>query len=476
MAGALVLFDGTDAAVQSLDSEVTKAVIMMVIIGACTFVAAFIHTWAWTISGENQARRYFLSTKKFRIRQRYFNALIRQDTAWYDNNSTGELTTRLTADLNLIQDGISSKPGVAIKSIVAFVSGFAIAFTKGWQLALVLTASFPVIAAVVMVMTKVRSGGSERAQKAYASAGDVAQQALSSIRTVYAFGGEEKEKAKYSKQLENAENIGLRSQLINGAGIGSLQLVIFNVYALAFWYGNKLVPGTLNAGGVLNVLFAVLIGSFSLGGAGPQITSIATAMGAAKIIYDTIDRKSPIDPLSEAGEKPEKVSGNIEFKGIGFSYPSRPDVSILQNFNLSVGASQTVALVGASGSGKSTIVKLFERFYCPTAGSVTLDGKDISTLNVRWLRQQIGMVSQEPILFDTTIRQNIIYGLPDFESMKKEEQDVKIEQACRQANCWEFIQQLPKMLETNVGESGGMMSGGQKQRIVCGVFDHIGYC
>ena len=413
---------------------------------------------------------------KFRIRQRYFNALIRQDTAWYDNNSTGELTTRLTADLNLIQDGISSKPGVAIKSIVSFVSGFAIAFTKGWQLALVLTASFPVIAAVVVVMTKVRSGGSERAQKAYASAGDVAQQALSSIRTVYAFGGEEKEKAKYSKQLENAESIGLRSQLINGAGIGSLQLVIFNVYALAFWYGNKLVPGTLNAGGVLNVLFAVLIGSFSLGGAGPQITSIATAMGAAKIIYDTIDRKSPIDPLSEAGEKPEKVSGNIEFKGIGFSYPSRPDVSILQNFNLSVGAAHTVALVGASGSGKSTIVKLFERFYCPTAGSVTLDGKDISTLNVRWLRQQIGMVSQEPILFDATIRQNIIYGLPDFESMKQEEQDVKIEQACRQANCWEFIQQLPKMLETNVGESGGMMSGGQKQRIVCCVFDHIGYC
>ncbi|KAJ3368938.1 Multidrug resistance protein 1 [Kappamyces sp. JEL0680] len=446
--GALVMYTGTPESVTALNDTVTKSVIYMVVIGACTFLAAFVHTWAWTISGENQARR---------IREFYFRSLIRQDTAWYDANSTGELTTRLTADLNLIQDGISSKPGVAIKSIVAFITGFVIAFTKGWQLALVLTACFPAIAGVVVLMSKIRSGGSERAQKAYAGAGNVAQQALASIRTVHAFGGEQKEINKYSRQLESAEKIGIRTQLLNGCGLGSLQGVIFCVYALAFWYGNKLVPGTLNAGGVLNVLFAILIGSFSLGG--------ATAMGAAKIIYSTIDRTSPIDPLSEKGERPEKVNGDIKFVGIDFHYPSRPDVPILKGFSLDIGMGQTVALVGASGSGKSTIVKLFERFYNPTGGMVTLDGKDISTLNVNWLRQQIGMVSQEPVLFDTTIRQNILYGLPNFKSYDKAAQDAKIEEACRQANCWDFIQRLPKQLETSVGESGGMMSGGQKQRI-----------
>lgn len=213
------------------------------------------------------------------------------------------------------------------------------------------------------------------------------------------------------------------------------------------------------------MLFAILIGSFSLGGAGPQISSIATAIGAAKTIYEVIDRKSPIDSLTDAGIQPEKVVGNIEFKGINFHYPSRSDVPILHNFNLNVESGKTVALVGASGSGKSTIVKLFERFYDPVAGTVLLDGHDIKTLNVSWLRKQIGMVSQEPVLFDATIRQNILFGIPKFKEVPVEEQDKRIEEACRQANCWDFIQLLPLKLETSVGESGGMLSGGQKQRI-----------
>jgi ABC-type multidrug transport system fused ATPase/permease subunit len=314
-------------------------------------------------------------------------------------------------------------------------------------------------------MTKIRTGGSEAAQKAYAGAGDVAQQCLSSIRTVHAFGGQEREKHRYQEKLIAAEKVGLRSQLFNGVGLGSLQLVIFGVYALAFWYGNKLVPGTLNAGGVLNVLFAILIGSFSLGSAGPQISSIATAMGAAKIIFEIIDRKSLIDSLSDEGLKPEKVVGNIEFKNINFQYPSRPDVVILDNFNLNIESGKTVALVGTSGSGKSTIVKLFERFYDPASGTVTLDGVDIKLLNVNWLRRQVGMVSQEPVLFDATIRQNILYGIQNFSELSVKDQDARIEDACRQSNCWDFIQLLPKKLETSVGESGGMLSGGQKQRI-----------
>jgi len=224
----------------------------------------------------------------------------------------------------------------------------------------------------------------------------------------------------------------------------------------------------MNTGQVLNVIFAIIIGAFSLGNASPHIASVGQALGAAQIVYETIERKSPIDPLSEEGDKPEVVKGSIQFKNIDFHYPTRSDVPILKNFILDVQPGTTVALVGQSGSGKSTIVKLLERFYDPVSGGVSLDGRDIKTLNVSWLRQQIGMVSQEPVLFDTTIKKNILLGLLNFESIPEKQLNEMIENACRQANCWDFIQDLPLKLETLVGESGGMLSGGQKQRIAIG--------
>ncbi|KAJ3256598.1 ATP-binding cassette, sub-B (MDR TAP), member 4 [Boothiomyces macroporosus] len=239
---------------------------------------------------------------------------------------------------------------------------------------------------------------------------------------------------------------------------------MFNIYALTFWYGNTLVPDPMHTGDVLNVFFAIIIGSFSLGNATPHITAIASALGAANGIFETIDRVSPIDALSPKGEKLESAKQDIEFKDIDFHYPSRKDVPILKKFNLKVKTGQTVALVGLSGSGKSTIVKLLERFYDPVSGSVLLGSTDIRNLNISWLRSNIGMVTQEPVLFDTTIKENIILGL-DAEHANAPDLSDRIENACRQANCWDFIQKLPDKLDTKVGEAGGMLSGGQKQRI-----------
>jgi ABC-type multidrug transport system fused ATPase/permease subunit len=222
---------------------------------------------------------------------------------------------------------------------------------------------------------------------------------ISSIRTVTAFGGQEREAKRYEKHLDAAEKAGIKKSIATGIGIGSVQFLMFSVYALGFYYGNYLVSiGLMQPGEVLNTFFAIIIGAFSLGQAAPYFQVIGNSQGAGFRIFETLARDSPIDSCSSKGLKPEKIQGDITFTDVNFTYPSRPDVPILSTFNLQVKAGQTVALVGASGSGKSTIVKLFERFYNPTSGMVSLDGNDISTLNVKWLRQQIGMVSQEVFL------------------------------------------------------------------------------
>ncbi|XP_039599141.1 ATP-dependent translocase ABCB1-like, partial [Polypterus senegalus] len=166
----------------------------------------------------------------------------------------------------------------------------------------------------------------------------------------------------------------------------------------------------------------------------------------------------PIDSSSKEGHKPDRIKGDIEFKNIHFSYPTRPDVKILQGLNLKVQSGTTIALIGASGCGKSTTIQLLQRFYDPLGGEITLDGQDIRTLNVKWLRENIGIVSQEPVLFATTIAENIRYG-------REDATDAEIEQAIKEANAYDFISRLPDGLNTIIGEEGAQLSGGQKQRI-----------
>ncbi|KAG1939964.1 ATP-dependent translocase ABCB1 [Pimephales promelas] len=243
--------------------------------------------------------------------------------------------------------------------------------------------------------------------------------------------------------------------------MGFTQFVIFGTYALAFWYGTKLSvdePDNYTIGRVITVFFSVMIGSFSLGQGAPNLESIAKARGAAYEVYQTIDMPRPIDSSSKEGHKLDHVKGDIEFKNINFSYPSRKDVKILQGMNLKVPHGKTIALVGASGCGKSTTIQLLQRFYDPDSGEVTLDGHNIRSLNVCWLRENMGIVSQEPVLFGTTIAENIRYG-------REDATDEEIERAIREANAYDFISKLPDRLNTMVGERGAQLSGGQKQRI-----------
>ncbi|KAL9843258.1 ABC transporter B family member 1 [Arabidopsis thaliana] len=274
-----------------------------------------------------------------------------------------------------------------------------------------------------------------------------------------AFVGESRASQAYSSALKIAQKLGYKTGLAKGMGLGATYFVVFCCYALLLWYGGYLVRHHLTNGGLaIATMFAVMIGGLALGQSAPSMAAFAKAKVAAAKIFRIIDHKPTIERNSESGVELDSVTGLVELKNVDFSYPSRPDVKILNNFCLSVPAGKTIALVGSSGSGKSTVVSLIERFYDPNSGQVLLDGQDLKTLKLRWLRQQIGLVSQEPALFATSIKENILLGRPDADQ-------VEIEEAARVANAHSFIIKLPDGFDTQVGERGLQLSGGQKQRI-----------
>uniref|UniRef100_A0A8K9VGW6 Bile salt export pump n=1 Tax=Oncorhynchus mykiss TaxID=8022 RepID=A0A8K9VGW6_ONCMY len=429
-----------------IEYEMTNFAYYYVAIGSAVFLLGYLQISLWVTSAARQIQI---------IRKMYFRKVMRMEIGWFDCNSTGELNTRMSDDINKINDAIADQVSIFIQRFTTFVCGFAMGFVKGWKLTLVIIAASPLIGVGAFVA---KLTGQEL--QAYAKAGAVADEVLTSIRTVAAFGGELKEVERYDKNLISAQRWGIRKGLIMGFFTGYMWFIIFLCYALAFWYGSSLVVDTqeYSPGTLLQVFFGVLIAALNLGQASPCLEAFAAGRGAATIIFETIDREPDIDCLSEAGYRLDKVKGDIEFHNVTFHYPSRPEVVILDKLSVAVNSGETTAFVGPSGAGKSTAVQLIQRFYDPKEGMVTLDGHDIRGLNIQWLRSLMGVVEQEPVLFATTIAENIRYGrtgvtLDD------------IIHATKEANAYNFIMDLPQKFDTLVGEGGGQMSGGQKQRI-----------
>uniref|UniRef100_A0A8C5FWE2 ATP-binding cassette, sub-family B (MDR/TAP), member 4 n=1 Tax=Gadus morhua TaxID=8049 RepID=A0A8C5FWE2_GADMO len=420
------------------------------IMGVIVLVAAYMQVAFWTLAAGRQAKR---------LRTLFFHRIMRQDIGWFDVNETGELNTRLIDDVFKIQEGIGDKMGTLIQSFTTFFASFIIGFVNGWKLTLVILSISPLLGVSAALFSTVLTSFTSKEQSAYAKAGAVAEEVLSAIRTVFAFNGQDKEISRYSKNLEDAKRMGIKKAVSTNIAMGFTFLIIYLSYALAFWYGSTLVLSEeYTIGTVLIVFFTVLIGAFSLGQTTPNFQAFASARGAAHKVYNIIDNTPSIDSYSESGLRPDSIRGDIEFRNIHFNYPSRSDVKVLNNLSLSVKTGQTIALVGSSGCGKSTTIQLLQRFYDPQEGSVHIDGHDVRSLNVRFLREKIGVVSQEPILFATTITENIRYGWPEVTQQE-------IERATKEANAYDFIMSLPDKFETLVGDRGTQMSGGQKQRI-----------
>ncbi|XP_063777832.1 ATP-binding cassette sub-family B member 5-like isoform X2 [Pseudophryne corroboree] len=420
-------------------------------IGAAVLICGYAQVSFWVLAAARQTRR---------MRRTFFHSVLSKDISWFDVTKSGELNSRLTEDINKINDGIGDKVGHFLQNFATFVAGLVIGLAKGWQLALVYMTTSPLMAISSAFCSKMMVSLTSKELSAYAKAGAVAEEVLSSIRTVVAFGGQEKEIKRYTNNLGEAKKLGIKKAIASQLALGFVYLIVYASYGLGFWYGTVLILGDqgYTIGDALVVFFSVVISSYCIGQAFSHLEAFSIARGAAYGIFHVIDQTSTIDSFSEEGYRLDIVKGNVEFKDVHFCYPSRPNVQVLKGLNLKVKSGQTVALVGQSGCGKSTTVQLLQRLYDPQEGTIMVDGHDIRSLNVRHYRELIGVVSQEPVLFGTTIKNNIKYGREDVT-------DEEIEIAAREANAYEFIMALPEKFETLVGERGAQLSGGQKQRI-----------
>ncbi|EON66022.1 ATP-binding cassette, subfamily B (MDR/TAP), member 1 [Coniosporium apollinis CBS 100218] len=452
------LFLGTLAEGQ-FASDLAKFTLYFVYLGIGEFVTIYITTVGFLYTGEH------ISSK---MREEYLQAILRQNIGFFDKLGAGEITTRITSDSNLVQDGISEKVGLVLTSLASFITAFVIGFVVYWKLTLILTST-------IFAITFTMGGGSnfmmkynKKSLESYALGGTVAEEVLSSIRNATAFNTQDKLARQYDVHLKEAEKWGLKMKIILAVMIGGMMGIIYLNYGLAFWMGSRyLVAGETELSDIITILLAVIFGAFSLGHIGPWISAFTTGTAAAAKIYSTIDRVSPLDPMTSAGKTLDVVEGTVELRNVKHIYPSRPEVVVMEDVNLVVPAGKTTALVGASGSGKSTIVGLVERFYDPVGGTVLLDGHNIQDLNLHWLRRQISLVQQEPVLFAVSIFSNIRHGLigTSYEHLGEEKIKEMVINAAKMSNAHDFITALPEGYETNVGERGFLMSGGQKQRI-----------
>ncbi|XP_077237647.1 ABC transporter B family member 2-like [Tasmannia lanceolata] len=418
-------------------------------------IATLFSSWAevacWMYTGERQVGK---------MRMAYLRSMLNQDISLFDTEaSTGEVISAITSDILVVQDAISEKVGNFLHYISRFFAGFIIGFIREWQISLVTLSIVPLIAIAGGMYAYVAVGLIARVRKSYVNAGEIAEEVIANVRTVQAFVGEEKAVKSYMNALEKTYEYGKKGGLAKGVGLGSMHCVLFCSWALLVWFTSIVVhKGISNGGDSFTTMLNVVIAGLSLGLAAPNISTFIRARASAYPIFKMIERNTVSKVSSRTGKTLEKVEGHIQFKDVCFSYPSRPDVTIFDKFCLNIPSGRIVALVGGSGSGKSTVISLIERFYEPLAGKILLDGHDIKELELKWLRQQIGLVNQEPALFATSIRENILYG-------KDNATLDEISRAAKLSEAISFINNLPERYETQVGERGVQLSGGQKQRI-----------
>ncbi|KAJ5413875.1 hypothetical protein N7509_000502 [Penicillium cosmopolitanum] len=448
-----------NAELQHFKNHNASLAIYLIYIAIGVFLTTYIATVGFIYCGERITAR---------LREQYLQSLLRQEMVYFDIVGAGLIATCISTYANLVQDGMSHKVSLALTAVSTFVSAYVIGLVKYWKLAVICLSSAVAVTITVVVSSHFVVKYFKRAYASYGNGGNVVEEAISTIRNAIAFGTSEKLAELYCTHLKKSEEAGFVSKAISGSLFGGLMCYAYLTYALAFWLGTRwLSEGELSYAAFITVLQAVMIGAFALSGAAPSLQAIASAIAAAGPIYQTIDRQSALDSQSEDGIVLESVDGNIEFRDIKHIYPSRPDTVVFSDFNLRIPSGKTTAIVGPSGAGKSTLIALLERFYDPTGGAVLLDGRDVRKFNLRWLRGQFGLVSQEPALFDTTIAGNIRHGLVGTlsEDLQDDEIQSLVEKAAKLVDAHDFIRHLPNGYETQVGQRGSLLSGGQKQRI-----------
>ncbi|MCB9672229.1 MAG: ATP-binding cassette domain-containing protein [Alphaproteobacteria bacterium] len=419
----------------------------MLCLFAVASVFGAVRAWLFTIAGERIVAR---------LRTDLYEAILGQEISFFDQSRTGELTNRLASDTTVLQNTVTVNISMALRFGASVLGGVAMLVYTSPRLAALALSIVPVVAIAASLYGRLIRRWSKDVQDALADATTVAEETFSGVRTVRAFAREKGEVARYREAVDRSYALAAKRALAMGVFNGFIGFAGYGSIAAVVWYGGRLVlDGRMSSGELTAFLLYTLMVAFSTSALANLFGDFMRASGASQRVFHLLDTVSAFE---HGGEEIDRVSGDVRFDGVGFVYPSRPDVVVLDGFDLAVAPGRAVALVGPSGSGKSTVAQLLTRFYAPVSGRVLVDGRDIAELDGSSLRRHIGVVSQEPILFATSIRDNIRYGRP-------EAGDAEVRAAATAANALSFIETFPEGLDTMVGERGVRLSGGQKQRI-----------
>ncbi|KAJ3250915.1 GTPase-activating protein [Boothiomyces macroporosus] len=435
-----------------LETQADFWAIIFVIISVVYFIFTFLQNALFGFASE-------LLTE--RLRKWTFAAILRQDIAFFDDekNSTGALTSNLSSDAQKVQGASGVTLGTILQILVNLIGNITVALIYGWKLALVATATLPILVGTSMFRMMIFTFFANKSKEAYEKSAQVACESVAAIKTVQSLTREKTVHQRYKDQLVAPLRAGLKSAILNTPFYAFSNCANFLINALVFWYGGQLIAYegyTIQR--FFTVFVAIIFGAQGVGRVFAYAPDLTKAKDSGENIIKLLNRRPKIDSAQEGG-KIENPSGHVKLQNVKFHYPHRAEVKVLKGLDIEVKPGQFAALVGPSGCGKSTTIGLLERFYDPIGGQVIVDGQDISKLNVAAYRNIIGLVSQEPNLFDMTIKENIMFGC-DFIPTQEE-----IEEACKSANIHDFIMGLPDNYNTRVGAKGGQMSGGQKQRI-----------
>ncbi|KAG5998699.1 hypothetical protein E4U43_002373 [Claviceps pusilla] len=445
---------------ETMRSDTSSLALYLVLIGIARFLLSYAYNSLLTYNSHRVVRT---------IRLAYLKAALSQEIAFFDLGTGGSIAAQATANGRLIQGGISEKLGLTAQALSAFVTAFIVAFATNWKLTLITLCIAPATIIVMAVTAFIEAGLETQILEIYAQANSFAEGVLASVRTVHAFEMRSRLVNKFDSFLADAHRVGDKISLLFGILFSSEYCIVYLGFALAFWQGIQMLSrGEIETSGeVFTVLLSVTIAALSITALAPYSIDFTRAASAAAQMFALVDRQSAIDPFDESGEQPSKVIGHIELNNVDFAYPTRPGIKVLDDFSLNVPAGKVTALVGQSGSGKSTIVGLIERWYSVSSGHIKLDGRPITELNTSWLRKNVRLVQQEPVLFQGSVFENIRHGLvgTKWQDAPREVQLEKVQEAARLAFAHDFISELPQGYDTRIGQRGGLLSGGQKQRI-----------
>lgn len=393
------------------------------------------------------------------IRKAAFNKLIYMPMDFFNQNKVGELSSRISSDISQIQETLRTTIAEFFRQIVIVVGGIAFIFIFSWKLALIMLATVPVMAIIAVIFGRFIRKLSKKAQDQAASSNSIIEESLTGISNVKSFTNEVFLLGKYGKTIEDIRNLNVKSGIWRGLFVSFIIFCLFGTIVFIIWQGLLMTQGPnpeLSSKDFFSfIMYTIMMGA-SIGSLPDLYASIQKSVGATENLMDIINTPSEKEILK--GKLKPEIKGTVEFQQVHFSYPQRKDIEVLKGISFKANTNETIALVGSSGSGKSTISSLLLHYYTINSGQLLFDGTNVNDIDVEHLRKHMAIVPQEVILFAGSIRDNIGFGKP-------EATEEEIIEAAKQANAWEFITSFPEGLETQVGDRGIQLSGGQKQRI-----------